>query len=277
MNLIDKLILTITLCYLSLPAFAFDNYGTSDFNKYSSQLHEYGTSVSSPRNCRELDMRGRETFFDDIAFMPGVPRDTRYIFGFETNDGQAAFLFPEIQYFPSKKALRNAAEIEKELRAFNRDLKLDIRPLIKIVSQDDMSAYSNADTAIIYEQTLSPEFKSFLNTYNHYVGVYLRKKGHPALLLKIMLTDEGMKHKEEYISALLASVTYDDNETSLSYYENQLKQSEIDFPTLIIGYSGILPNVSKEALDALNEYYYHNKQVIQREDSIRRASADQAR
>lgn len=275
-----KLSLVIALLCISISSFSkedkTDNHaamsGAEIFNQYNTKLNELGTNITIPENTHELDMRGRETFFDDIAFIPGVPRETRYIIGFETNDRQAAYLFPEINYSQWKKTLRNAAEIENELRAFHRDLKLDVRPLISIISQDDMSSYSNADLVIIYEQTLSPEFKSFLNTYNHYIGVYLRKKGHPALLLKIMLTDESLKHKDEYISTLLANINYDDNETPLSKYEKQLKSPEIDFPTHKTGYTGILPDISKEALNALNEYYYHNKQVIQREDSIRHSN-----
>lgn len=213
----------------------------------------------------------RNIFMRDVTTLYADTRDTRYTFAFETPDRHAAYLFPNIRYDQWRKTLRNSQYIENELRAAHNNLKLDVRPLLNIISNKDMSHYSNADIAVIYSFDLAPDFRSFLNTYNHCIGIYLRKNGHPSLLLKIMLDDEGLKNSDKHIADLLSHICYGNNETRLSRFEAQLTSPEFDFPSLKLGYTGIIPAVTDETLDVLINYRDYRRQRTAEEDSIRTA------
>lgn len=262
----------LLFAYLSVYGHDYKNSKINTFKnfaEYCSALSDYDTRVAVPDSLVPIDMRARESFFDEMVFMPAVPRDTRYSFAFETPDGHAAYLFPDIRYDLWRKTLRNSQYIENELRAASRDLKLDVRPLLSIIEVDNMTEYSNADIAVVYSFDLAPNFKSFLNTYNHCIGIYLRKKGHPSMLLKIMLDDEGVKDSEKYITDLLSYIHYGDSETRLTRFEPQLTTPEFDFPSHKIGYTGIFPQVTDEVLDALIQYRNYRQQRTAEEDSLR--------
>lgn len=53
----------------------------------------------------------------------------------------------------------------------------------------------------------------YLGKYRNCIGVCLRKYAHPAALMKVMLTDNGLKNKDYYLKALLNSVHYGDKIT----------------------------------------------------------------
>ena len=44
--------------------------------------------------------------------------------------------------------------------------------------------------------------------YTHAVGVCLKKDARGSLLLKMILDDNGMKKKDEYLESLLKSINY---------------------------------------------------------------------
>lgn len=96
---------------------------------------------------------------------------------------------------------------ERELRAAAGDGKKDVSGSVRKIELDDMSQYCNADVAYVYEMKL-PE--PYMGKYSNSIGVCLRKYAHPALLMRVVMTDEGMKNKDEYLRALLGSVRYGD-------------------------------------------------------------------
>lgn len=95
--------------------------------------------------------------------------------------------------------------VETELFAANATDTLDITPLISVV-KDAESA--NADWVIEYEYDVADPLWS---SHRHCVALALRKKNHYAFPIKILFSDDGLKHKERYIDIALRSVRFGDN------------------------------------------------------------------
>lgn len=96
-------------------------------------------------------------------------------------------------------------KIKNELKAAFNNPDLDTSGMITVITGEDMSRYSNADTAYIYHFELP---RPYLGKYNHCTGIYLRKYAHPAMLMKVITTDQGMEKRDEYMHTLLNSITY---------------------------------------------------------------------
>ena len=97
-----------------------------------------------------------------------------------------------------------------EIQASHNDSDYDITRDLTIIAEGDMTEYAMADTVAIYPLKLQ---EPFLGKYNNCVGVYLRKYAHPALVCKILLTDEGIAYKDDAIKELLGSIRYGDKVT----------------------------------------------------------------
>lgn len=124
----------------------------------------------------------------------------------ESADKECALLYPTLSL--RIQNLDNAPT--RELQAVAANENIDVSESIKMISSDDMTEWCNADTAFIYEMQL-PE--PYLGKYRNCIGVCLRKYAHPAALMKVMLTDNGLKNKDYYLKALLNSVRYGDKIT----------------------------------------------------------------
>ena len=184
---------------------AKDSVRPTPFEQYCKDLNMLDVYINKPEGMREIDMRERSQL--DKSINPAYPIDDDvYPVAIETADARAAFLFPKIDFGSRKQIIRKGRTVEDELRFNNKDLALDVRPLIEVVAKEDMSEYADADTAVIYN--LEAEFLNPFIDYRHFVGVYLRKYGHPAMLLKFAMTDEGLKHKDEYLRLLLDNVRF---------------------------------------------------------------------
>lgn len=185
-----------------------DTIRLTPFEQYCNDLRLLDVRINMPEGFKEIDMRGRTRL--DRFINPAYPSDEEiYPVAIESADAQAAFLFPKIDFKSRKQIIRKGHVVEDELRFNNKDLALDVRPLIEVIASEDMSQYADADTAVIYsiEADNLNRFLGFTG-YNHILGVYLRKYGHPAMLLKIAMNDEGLKHKDEYLRLLLDNVRY---------------------------------------------------------------------
>ena len=112
----------------------------------------------------------------------------------------------------------------------------------------DLPQYANADTAVVY--TLEFDYLNPFINYRHCVGVYLRKYGHPALLLKIALTDEGLKNKDKYIRQLLDNVRYGDEINPIIELQEQRLGSvrDLDFPSAVYKNDGFIISPVEQAL-----------------------------
>lgn len=121
-------------------------------------------------------------------------------------------------------------KMESELIVAHQNDDLDITPLITHIAGKDAQVMSNADEVFFYDYDMS---KPILGKYNHVVGIVLIKKGHYPLGLKIIMDDDGLKKKEEYVKLLLNNVTYGDKplEECLEKERNNLLNSTpVKFP-----------------------------------------------
>lgn len=235
-------------------------------DKYITELKAVDIDIKAPDGFRSIDMRRRTGF----RSYPGI---TVNCIGLENTEREAVILWPQLMYFNANSLLRNDHNIEGDLRMSHGDIDLDVRPLIEVISEKDMSRYANADTVVIYEYTLCNGFSKtpqpFLDSYGHAVGVYLRKYGHPDLLFKIALTDEGLKHKDDYIRMLLDNVRFGDSpRKDLAEGEQETaRRTILNFPTracrggIIISPvesalydNAVRYNGGEEALNLIHEY-----------------------
>lgn len=118
-----------------------------------------------------------------------------------------------------------AGLVEAEMIAAHGNEFIDITDMIT-VSED--TGGTNADWIMQYEyDVVTPEW----GEHPHCVGLALRKKNHYALPIKILLNDEGLQHKDEYIAIALSSVRYGDQpKPEWIEEENLIRSDELKFP-----------------------------------------------
>lgn len=202
-----------------------------NFEIYRDALQRVDVTIRCPETYTAvpIEVEGRREFFRNIGYYRCDMPTVRYVVGFESSDGNAVMLYPSTwltegltddAYRLGAASLEGeAVSIGAELRTAYRNADLDIVPLVEVIANDDMSQYANADTVAFYQFSLDKVGINYMDKNNHCVGVYLRKIGHPALLLKLMLNDEGYQNKDKYLRDMLGSVHYGDNNTQLSKYE----------------------------------------------------------
>lgn len=216
--------------------------------KYREELNLYDISVSVPADFNPIDVRGRNMInyninpkYDGVSFLPNVTS-----VALEADNREAVLLLPQV-YFES---LIEGHTIESDLRQNHDNMALDIRPLISVIAQSDMSDYANADTVVTYEFDFK---RPYLNHYSHCIGVYLRKKAHPAILAKIALNNKALNKKDEYIRLLLDNISFGDNpDAHLVELEKSKTKKDLNFPTVHRENTGILPSINDETLAELN-------------------------
>ncbi|MCH5216256.1 MAG: hypothetical protein J1F10_04895 [Muribaculaceae bacterium] len=205
-------------------------------------LKNYDTQISKPEGFVEVDMRGR--MLSDYISDEGLTFNDSPI-AYESINNDAVILYPYIFSEKIRNFIKASNVIERELRSINNNPTLDVMPLLDIISNADMSQYSNADTVVIYEFNF---IKPFLNEYPRCVGIYLRKYGHPALLFKIAIKSEDDVMKDMYIKNILKTIIYgNDSNPDLIQLENQYSAiHDIMFPsTPRINTGAITENVDK--------------------------------
>ncbi|MCH5216899.1 MAG: hypothetical protein J1F10_08135 [Muribaculaceae bacterium] len=180
----------------------------TDFERYAAKLNEKGVSLSLPKKAKSVDISScrRLPINPDYAFgyfMPGIFFDWAYATAAESADAKALFLYPIVP--DNTPIVRLGYVIESEIQASKDNDEYDISGDIKIISDNNMNKYGGADTAVIYTFPLSVPY---LEKYNQCIGIYLRKYGHPALLLKVLTDDKGLEKKEKYIAQILSGVLY---------------------------------------------------------------------
>lgn len=235
------------------------------YKEYSNDLSEYDIELSIPEGFKpisfitagsKLGMR----FFEHSDCFPNVP-NTFYPLGLESGEQDAMFLYPALYFDFGNQTLRLGNEIETELRAVHKDCELDVNPYVDIFDVRKLKGFANADTVAIYDFRPDSFLSPGIDTarFKHCVGVYLRSKNHPALLLKILLTDEGYINKDEYIGLLLDNVKYGELGGLLSSIENQLTNHYTDlcFPSVLPRYreSSKFDSAKEPVMDELPEKY----------------------
>lgn len=182
----------------------------SKADKYSSVLKSFDVRFTPPKGFTQIDLRGRDRILPMMT-KDGIV-DLRYFIGYESADNNVVILFPYLG--TNSREIVDADRkyfIDRELRVNARDSKLDTSTMVKVISAPDMENYANADTAIVYYFDLFPNSELYLGSYNNCVGIYLEKKGYPALPLKILFTDKVKDCAIQFINDLLSCIRYGDN------------------------------------------------------------------
>lgn len=237
-------------------------------NEYVDKLKKLDVEIAVPDSFTVVDMRGRTDMGKCISSQYHI--DEKYNVVLESPESDAFFFFPEVDYESGHQIIRKGSTVEDEIRYNKNDLSIDIRPLIEIVADEDMSRYSNADTAVVYELEFD-YFNDFLK-HNHCVGVYLRKASHPAMLLKIVMNDEGYEKKDIYVRQLLDCVRYGDNGMrSLQLQEKRLAACrDLDFPSPAYKETGIVVSpVERVLLDLDDDGGLETYKVLQNRGFIK--------
>ncbi len=125
-----------------------------------------------------------------------------YDVAFISENENAVMLFPTVMGYMAKLD----GIVELEIQASHNDTSLDVRKYLTVIADEDMSQYADADTAIVYQYALLGT--PYMDRYTHVIGVYLRKYGHPSMMLKIVTNDEGLAQKDEYVKRILGCVKY---------------------------------------------------------------------
>lgn len=209
-------------------------------HQYIKELNSFDIAVKVPEGFHSIDMRGHRYINENISSSwptSGIPINELPAVGLEADNNEAVILLPTCIYpdqnsndnfKPMAQMVKAGKLIENELRYNRNDLNLDIRPIIEVISDDDMSNYANADTAVIYEIGFK---RPFLDQYSKCIGIYLRKYAHPPMLLKIALTREGIKNKDKYIRLLLDNISYGNKPHPRLIECENLSTKDLDFPS----------------------------------------------
>ena len=82
--------------------------------------------------------------------------------------------------------------------------KLDTARYIRVISEEDMGNYFNADTVYVYD---IPLLKPYKGIYKECIGINMVKEGHPFGMIKVLLA-EGCDAKDKYMKQLFKSIRY---------------------------------------------------------------------
>lgn len=94
--------------------------------------------------------------------------------------------------------------------------KLDTARYIRVISEEDMGNYFNADTVYVYD---IPLLKPYKGIYKECIGINMVKEGHPFGMIKVLLA-EGCDAKDKYMKQLFKSIRYSD---SIPDYKARMK------------------------------------------------------
>ncbi len=259
-------VLTVMLLLVSFAAQAIiiQPMDFKDTNKaydnYIEFLKQHDVHISLPPNFSPVSVRGLSDAKTSIGRgakylnIDCNPADIEAIV--EDDSCKVAICYPQIMvnfakpYYPLSVHGSNA--IEADLRMIHDDMDLDVRPMVNIIAEEDMSEYANADTVAIYEFDMLDHL--FMDNYTHAVGIYLRKKDHPSLLVRLMLRYHTVKDKDKYIRLVLDNIRFGDNpsETFMELERQNSKWQDFRFPTKYRKFTGILPDINDETLEEIN-------------------------
>lgn len=233
------------------------------YNDYVELLRQHDVHITLPQNFTPSSIRGLSDVRNSIGRgqeflnIDCQPADIGAIV--EDDSCRVAICYPQIlldvEGAPQPVYLggtRESGKIEADLRMIHEDMHLDVRPMIQIIAEEDMSQYADADTVAFYEFDL-PRHR-FMDIYTKGVGIYLRKKEHPAILLRLMLNSNSFKEKDRYIREALDNIHFGNN-PSETFAELEKKESgrpEFSFPMQYRMFTGILPDINYETLEEIN-------------------------
>lgn len=95
-------------------------------------------------------------------------------------------------------------------------VKLDTAHYMRVIAEEDMENYFNADTVYVYDV---PLLKPYKGIYKECIGINMVKEGHPFGMIKVLLV-EGCDAKDKYMKQLFKSIRYSD---SIPDYKARMK------------------------------------------------------
>lgn len=202
---------------------AHDLDGDDFMEAYAQSMDTLDIRVSAPEGFAQVPV--------DMFFLPNPEYRSRYFHGYVGQSMLGPAYVSQAQdavivYPLSPDGFGGIVPdrlVEAEMIAGYECDSLDITDMITIIND---TGDTGADWIIEYEfDTADPNWSG----HPHCVGLAMRKKNHTSFLLKIFLSDEGLKHKGEYVAAALGCVRYGDQ------YLPYFAANE--------GNTGLLPNV----------------------------------
>ena len=229
------------------------------YNDYVELLRQHDVYINLPQNFTPACIRGLSEVKQSIGRgeeflnIDCDPIDIGAIV--EEDSCRVAICYPQmianftLPFYMWK--VHGSRWIESDLRMIHNDMHLDVRPMINIIAEEDMSQYANADTVATYEFDMH---HSFMDNYSRGVGIYLRKKNHPAMLLRLMFNYRSFQDKDKYIRQALDNIRFGDNpsETFVELEKKKSGRADFSFPTKYRMFTGILPDINDETLDEIN-------------------------
>ena len=86
-------------------------------------------------------------------------------------------------------------------------VQFDTARYMRVIAEENMENYCNADTVYVYEV---PLLKPYKGVYTKCIGINMVKEGHPYGMAKILLM-EGDNAKDKYMKQFLESIRYSDS------------------------------------------------------------------
>lgn len=83
-------------------------------------------------------------------------------------------------------------------------VQFDTARYMRVIAEENMENYCNADTVYVYEV---PLLKPYKGVYTKCIGINMVKEGHPCGIAKILLT-EGDNAKDKYMKQFFESIRY---------------------------------------------------------------------
>lgn len=219
--------------------------------QYSDFLKNCDIFISQPKGFNIVD----SVYKTPYRFTPNKHHISKYYSTngvsnyappYHSEDNEALLLFPL-----RVASLRCDIQIEDELMAALDDNNIDCTNFVSYVEDEKILKCCNADRIYYYEYDISPDDNK---DFTHCIGLGMRKKNHPSFMIKLLLTDDGVKHKQKYIRDVLGCVRYGD--VSYKIYEEEEKKlekygDEGKFPIKRVSNTGIK---IERSVDNLNDF-----------------------
>lgn len=181
------------------------------FDVYSHVVEKmYDIKVTRPDGFEELV---EDSY--PIQFYVGENGGFVYPVSLVSEDKNCLLLYPFFNYWPGIKG--NAySDLKASLGIDTWDITipLDTARYVKIFTQGELVDCCNADTLTVYRMKLPKGFE-YKEKYSAYVGILIWKSGYASGIMKMVLTEEGCKHADDYLKRFLGSMRYSDEAPAL--------------------------------------------------------------
>lgn len=221
-----ELVLLFVSIFISLYMVAqkYDN-PRNGFKHTQEIAQKADIKINKPTGFNEVTLVPSQFVVDPVNAAKSkyvTPGGMVYTAALQSDDKNAMLLYPAI----FEGAQKGDEWIEEEVTQFFGNDDMDISKYIQV--NDGGQKFANADKAAVYKFTTS---KPFYGQYNYFINVYLRKKNHPFMLLKVALTKDGLKNADKYVNSLLSSIAYGNGSSAFAQANgDDLSSNELKFP-----------------------------------------------